>query len=61
MRLVWFDIVACWRFCVLRTPFVDQDVDGKEDIVSYIERVYLYLAANYVSKDHKSMHCKTNI
>ena len=28
-------------------------VDGKEDIASYIERVELYFAANYVKADYK--------
>ena len=27
--------------------------DGKEDIASYIERVELYFAANYVKADYK--------
>ena len=30
-----------------------QDVDGKEDIASYIERIELYFAANYVEKDNE--------
>ena len=32
---------------------VGEYVDGKEDIASYIERVELYFAANYVEEDHK--------
>ena len=28
-------------------------VEGKEDIASYIERVELYFAANYIKEDHK--------
>ena len=28
-------------------------MDGKEDIASYIERVELYFAANYVKADYK--------
>lgn len=32
---------------------VGEYVEGKEDIASYIERVELYLAANYVEKYHK--------
>ena len=28
-------------------------VDGKEDIASYIERMELYFAANYVKADYK--------
>ena len=30
-----------------------EDVDSKEDIASYIERVELYFAANYVKADYK--------
>ena len=32
---------------------VGEYVDGKEDIASYIERVELYFAANYVRADYK--------
>ena len=32
---------------------VGEYVDGKEDIASYIERVELYFAANYVKTDYK--------
>ena len=32
---------------------VGEYVDGKEDIASYIERVELYFAANYVKADYK--------
>lgn len=32
---------------------VGEYVEGKEDIASYIERVELYFAANYVEMDHK--------
>ena len=32
---------------------VGEFVEGKEDIASYIERVELYFAANYVEKDHE--------
>ena len=32
---------------------VGEYVEGKEDIASYIERVELYFAANYVEKDHE--------
>ena len=32
---------------------VGEYVDGKEDIASYIERVELYFAANYVEEDHE--------
>ena len=32
---------------------VGEYVDGKEDIASYIERVELYFAANYVKADCK--------
>ena len=28
-------------------------MDGKEDIASYIERIELYFAANYVEKDNE--------
>ena len=31
---------------------VGEYVDGKEDIASYIERVELYFAANYVKADY---------
>jgi len=30
---------------------VGEYVDGKEDVTSYIERVELYFAANYVEAD----------
>ena len=32
---------------------VGEYVDGKEDIASYIERVELYFAANYVKAGYK--------
>ena len=32
---------------------VGEYVDGKKDIASYIERVELYFAANYVKADYK--------
>lgn len=32
---------------------VGEYVEGREDIASYIERVELYFAANYVEKDHE--------
>ena len=32
---------------------VGEYVDGKEDIASYIERIELYFAANYVEKDNE--------
>ena len=32
---------------------VGEYVDGKEDIASYIERVELFFAANYVKVDYK--------
>ena len=32
---------------------VGEYVDSKEDIASYIERVELYFAANYVKADYK--------
>ena len=32
---------------------VREYVDGKEAILSYIERVELYFAANYVEKDYE--------
>ena len=32
---------------------VGEYVDGKEEIASYIERVELYFAANYVKADYK--------
>ena len=32
---------------------VGEDVKGKEDIASYIERVELYFGANYVKADYK--------
>ena len=32
---------------------VGEYVDGKEDIASYIERVELFFAANYVKADYK--------
>ena len=32
---------------------VGQVGDGKEDIASYIERIELYFAANYVEKDNE--------
>ena len=32
---------------------VGEHIDGKEDIASYIERVELYFAANYVEADYE--------
>ena len=32
---------------------VGEYVDGKKDIASYIQRVELYIAANYVEADYK--------
>ena len=32
---------------------VGESVDGKKDIASYIQRVELYFAANYVKADYK--------
>ena len=32
---------------------VEEYVDGKEDIASYIERLELYFAANYLEKDNE--------
>ena len=32
---------------------VEEYIDGKEDIASYIERVELYFAANYVEADYE--------
>ena len=39
---------------------VGEYVDRKEDIASYIERVGLYFAANYVDADYKCFVCSVN-
>ena len=54
----WFVSCCCLRreyhnFDDLDVGLVGEYVDGKEDIASYIERVELYFAANYVKADYK--------
>ena len=47
-------VVSCLKYYLLATrmALVGQ-VDGKEDIASYKERVELYFAANYVEADYE--------
>ena len=52
----WFIWCCCLRseyYIYIILGQVGEDVDSKEDIASYIERVELYFAANYVKADHK--------
>ena len=52
----WFIWCCCLRpeyYIYIILGQVGEDVGSKEDIASYIERVELYFAANYVKADYK--------
>ena len=46
-------ILQIWATRMALVGHVGEYVDSKEDITSYIERVELYFAANYVKTDYK--------